>query len=279
MRGTAGFFTLSSVADKPQTSDVPAPGTWQEPVLAHAYDVDFSKRASAESICRWFLEAAWNHAEHLGIGFAALAQHNQFWVLARLLVEIDRYPLWGQHAQLRTWPRGVSGVLALRDFELWDTNGGRLAAGSSSWLVLDVINHRAQRLDKLAKQIPAEITRQALERDPAKILPNKAGKAQLSKEVLYSDIDVNDHVNSARYVGWCLDTYSPEFHHRHSLRRLEVNYVGETKWRDQVSVFSTETIPLRFAHSIRNSKDEEVCRAELLWAEVPNQDLRSEGLP
>lgn len=279
MRGTSGLFALSSLADESKSIGAPAPGTWQEQVLAHAYDVDFSKRASAESICRWFLEAAWNHAEHLGIGFAALAQHNQFWVLARLLVEIDQYPLWGQHGQLTTWPRGVSGVLALRDFELCDSHGRRLAAGSSSWLVLDVKNHRAQRLDKLAQRIPAEITRQALERDPAKLLPAKPGTAQMSADVRYSDIDVNDHVNSARYVGWCLDTYSREFHQRHSLRRLEVNYVGETKWPDQVSIFSSEPHPLRFAHSIRNSKQEEVCRAELLWAEVPHPALPSNAPP
>ena len=236
----------------------------------HAYDVDFRKSATAESVCRWFLEAAWNHAEQLGVGFTALAQHDRFWVLARLLVQIDQYPSWGQLAQLTTWPRGVSGVLALRDFELCDTSGRRLAAGSSSWLVLDAKSHRAQRLDQLARQIPSEITRQALGRDPAKILPTGRGTAQLSTAVRYSDIDVNHHVNSARYVGWCLDTYSAEFHHQHSLRSLEVNYVGETKWEDHVAVFSGEPSPLHFAHSIRNSKDEEVCRAELVWAEVPN---------
>lgn len=262
---------MSSLADETQSSGVPAPGTWQEPVLVHAYDVDFRKCATAESICRWFLEAAWNHAEQLGIGFDAVAQHHQFWVLARLRVEVDQYPFWGQLAQLTTWPRGVSGVLALRDFELCDTKGRRLAAGTSSWLVLDVKTHRAQRLDKLARQIPSEITRQALGRDPAKILPFKQGTAQLSTAVRYSDIDVNQHVNSARYVGWCLDTYSPEFHHRHLLRRLEVNYVGETRWEDQVSVFSGEPHPLHFVHSIRNSKDQEVCRAEFVWVEVPDR--------
>jgi hypothetical protein len=76
-----------------------------------------------------------------------------------------------------------------------------------------------------------------------------------------------------------LDTYSREFHQRHSLQRLEVNYVGETKWPDQVSVFSTEPRPLHFGHSIRSSKSEEVCRAEFVWAEDPNPDLCSEALP
>jgi acyl-ACP thioesterase len=259
---------LSSLTDENQSSGAPAPGTWQEQVLVHAYDVDFRKCATAESICRWFLEAAWNHAEQLGVGFAALAQDNRFWVLVRLLVQIDQYPSWGQRSQLTTWPRGVSGVLALRDFELCDTSGRRLAAGTSSWLVLDAQSHRAQRLDKVVRQIPAVITRQALGRDPAKILPTEPGPARLNTAVRYSDIDVNHHVNSARYVGWCLDTYSLEFHHQHLLRSLEVNYTGETKWEDHVAVFSDEPSPLHFAHSIRNSKDEEVCRAELVWASV-----------
>ena len=241
-------------------------GTWQQEILVHAYDVDFQKQATAESICRWFLEAAWNHAEHLGVGFATLARQERFWVMARLLVQIEQTPSWGQMAQLTTWPRGVRGVLALRDFELIDTSGRRLAAGSSSWLILDAHTRRGQRLEGLAGRIPSEITRQALARDAAKVPAAFPGEPQLSTAARYSDIDVNDHVNSARYVGWCVDSYSRDFHKTHHLRSVELNYVGETKWGDQVAVHSTEHRPLHFAHSIRNGNNEELCRAELIWA-------------
>ena len=241
-------------------------GTWQEPVQVHAYDVDFRKRATPEAICRWFLEAAWNHAERLGVGFAELAKQDQLWVLSRLFVQIAQYPLWGQALELSTWPKGTSGVFALRDFEIHAITGGRLATASSSWLVLNAASHRPQRLDKLLLRIPSQTSRPAAARDPVKLPSSAAGTAQRNTIVGYSDIDVNRHVNSARYVSWCLDCYPPEFHERHSLGSFELNYLGETKWQDQVSVFSSEPAPLRFTHSILNSSGNEVCRAELIWA-------------
>jgi acyl-ACP thioesterase len=241
-------------------------GTWQEQVRVHAYDVDFRKRATPEAICRWFLEAAWNHAEQLGVGFAELAKESKFWVLSRLFIEIELYPTWGQALRLSTWPTGTSGVFALRHFQLDASTGGRLAAGSSSWLVLSATSHRPQRLDKLLVQIPSQQNRPTATRDPVKLPLTEPAAAQFKATVGYSDIDVNRHVNSAKYVSWCLDSYPAEFHERHSLRSFELNYLGETKWQDQVSVLSCQPAPLRFAHSILNGKQDEVCRAELTWS-------------
>src|SRR5689334_19025143 len=122
---------------------------WIDNLKVCSYDVDFTRRATCTSLCRYFLEAAWNHAEALGMGFSDLAQKGQFWVLSRLLLEVERYPLWGSALTLRTWPRAVKSVFAMRDFEFVDGTGSRLAAGSSAWLVLDAVSKRPQRLNKL----------------------------------------------------------------------------------------------------------------------------------
>ncbi|HTL18462.1 MAG TPA: hypothetical protein VL793_14595, partial [Patescibacteria group bacterium] len=52
-------------------------GIWREAIKARSYDVDFAKRARPEAICRWFLEAAWNHAEQLGVGYHELSRQNR----------------------------------------------------------------------------------------------------------------------------------------------------------------------------------------------------------
>ena len=240
-------------------------GLWRQDLKIHSYDVDFRQRATAEALCRNFLEAAWNHAEQLGIGYGELAEHNQLWVLARLLVSVDRYPHWGEQVSLTTWPRGTSGILALRDFELFDGKANRLAAGASSWLVLDAASHRPQRIDKLVLRVPNQITRASMAREPAKLQPIKTSAVTLTTTARYSDVDVNRHVNSARYLGWLLDSYSPDFHRNHSLRTWEINYVGETLWDEAVSVCSQQCGPLRFSHLIVKPDRSELCRADLEW--------------
>jgi medium-chain acyl-[acyl-carrier-protein] hydrolase len=249
----------------PAAPDAP-PATWRERLIIRSYDVDFHKLATAEAVCRLFLEAAWNHAEHLGFGYAALAAQSKLWVLSRLLVQIDSFPGWGQPVELTTWPRGINGVFALRDFELHADDGSRLAAGASSWLVLDATSHRPQRVDKLLLPIATPGTRAAVGREPLKLAELAAADSAYTAAVRYSDIDVNRHVNSARYIGWLLDSYPPDFLRRHRLQSLEVNYLGEGLWTDTLTVRSGERRPLLFNHSIAKANDSEVCRAELLWA-------------
>src|SRR5690349_13078925 len=120
---------------------MPAPaadsGVWSERLRIHSYEVDFKYRATAESLCRLFLEAAWNHAEQLGVGFHQLAREQKYWVLSRMAVEFEQYPRWGEEVTLLTWPRGASSIFAARDFEIIALSGKCLIAGSSAWVVLD----------------------------------------------------------------------------------------------------------------------------------------------
>lgn len=263
---------MSGLSDDNQSTGVPLGerGVHDEDLQVHSYDVDFSKNATPQAICRWFLEAAWNHAEQLGFGFAMLSRENRLWVLARLLLEFTAYPTWGDPVRLSTWPRGVSGAFALRDFELCNNTGSKLVAATSSWLVLDASSHRPLRIDKLLFSIPCHVTRQAVGRDSKKILDLKIDTVSLTTGVRYSDIDVNFHVNSVSYLGWLLNSYPAEFHRDHVVRSVEINYVGETKWSDDVSVLSHERSPLTFDHAIINSQRLQVCRAELIWGDRNN---------
>lgn len=249
-------------------------GVWRERWQVRSYEVDFRKRVTVEAICRSFLDAAWSHAEQLGFGYEHLAQQGLLWVLVRLRVQIDRYPLWGEAVALKTWPRGTSGAFALRDFEIVDSDGKQLVGGASSWLVLDARSRRPQRIDKLLLHVPNKITRKGAGGEAGKLPGLKPGPATLTAQARYTDIDVNEHVNSARYVTWLLDSYSPAFHRGHTLRRLELNYVTETKWGDAISVISEERNPLEFSHWIIGPHQSELCRAELSWAPVALEPTR-----
>ncbi len=243
-------------------------GVWAEDLMIGSGDVDFTRRATVCSLCRSFLEAAWSHAEALGVGFQALAVQNRVWVLSRLLLQIHRAPLWRDRIRLHTWPRPSHGLFALRDFEILDRQDSVLVAGASAWLVLDAASRRPQRLEKTVSVIRHLPPRKAVGRDPEKLPGGSSGDAVFTVPVRYGDIDVNSHVNSARYISWILDVYPLEFHGQHSLAELEVNYVGETRAGDTVAVHRWEFAPLQYQHSLRNAQGEEICRARLAWSTV-----------
>src|SRR6266404_2033681 len=94
---------------------------WSENFKIHSYEVDFKKQATLESLCRHFQEAAWSHAEELGVGYQRLQAANRIWVLSRLLVKVERPPRWGETVLIHTWPRAARSAFAMRDFEMFDS--------------------------------------------------------------------------------------------------------------------------------------------------------------
>lgn len=240
---------------------------WVQEFEVHSYEVDLKRAASLEVVCRYFLEAAWNHAEALGVGFAALAERGKLWVLSRLLLKVERYPAWGESVRVRTWPRAAKSVFAMRDFELQDAAGKVVASGASGWLILDAATRRPQRLEKFLASMPTLSEKRALETDPDK-LPNWTydGSPARGITIRYSDIDVNSHLNSCRYVGVILDSYSLEFHAQHNPALLEMNYLGETREGDRIEVFKAQSAAWEYQHRIVKSPGgQEACRARIGW--------------
>ncbi len=238
---------------------------WSEDVRIRSYDVDASRRATSLSLFRYFLEAAWNHAETLGVGYNFLRDQGKFWVLSRLCFEAQHYPEWGARSILKTWPRGISSVFALRDFEFNDETGSRSAAGSSSWLVVDSVSKRPQRLHRIMPMFAALGGKAALGRDPEKLEENHTWDSESTVIVHYTDIDVNRHVNSARYIGWILDSYPTGHHLQHSLAMLEINYLNEALEGEQLTVRTHEIAKRAYLHSLIKPNGPEVCRARLEW--------------
>jgi medium-chain acyl-[acyl-carrier-protein] hydrolase len=169
---------------KPLSTEWPV---WTEQIKICSYDVDFTHRATSATLCRYFLEAAWNHAEALGVGFTELERQSKFWVLSRLLLEVQHYPVWGSAVTLRTWPRGAKSLFAMRDFEIADGAGTPIAAGSSAWLVLDAASKRPQRLNKLMPDLVDLDGRAALGRDPEKLAEDGTWGEVYSATVRYTD--------------------------------------------------------------------------------------------
>ena len=82
-------------------------------------------------------------------------------------------------------------------------------------------------------------------------------------KICYSDIDFNRHANSIRYIEWVLDTYSKEHHHDNVLKRIDINYLQESQWGDEVQILGKHTDNGDcFDLQIDNKS---VCKTRLQW--------------
>ena len=201
---------------------------WKRKFKVQAYDADWEQSVRLSSICNYFQEAAWEHAEHLQVGFSDLGEDNLLWVLSRFYIEIDEYPKWTEEVLVETWPKAFDRLLALRDFELKNSEEKICARATSGWIVLDGKTKRPRRADSFPTLVQALRPTAAIDYRFGKLPPLEHPGDEYRKTILHSDIDLNNHVNNVKYIEWIIDN---ESRLRGTLavkpRTLEMHYLGE----------------------------------------------------
>ncbi|MDZ8118306.1 acyl-[acyl-carrier-protein] thioesterase [Pontiella agarivorans] len=237
---------------------------WETEFEIRSYDVDTNCTARLAVFCRFMQEAAYLHAEHFGLGHTHLAPSNMAWVLARMRLEIERLPKWGERVTLRTWPSGRDRLFYYRDFEFTDAAGETILLASTAWFVIDY--------KKRVRVSPDWWTRADF---PAgrKLFDSKLSRlktcgctAGSSMSVNYGDLDQNGHVSNIRYVEWIMNNLSLEFHQSHRILALEVNYLSEAVYGQEVSICQLQDGHL-INHGIM-AGGEDLFRAQTKWKTI-----------
>lgn len=212
-------------------------------------------------------DIAWEHAEILGFGYDKLQKEQQFWVLSRLLVKIERRPKWGEKITIETWPAGSDGFLAHRDIHFLDEKGNSLIRATTSWLILNLRTKRINRFSDY-ENFPFHDER-VFDGFAGKVASPKSEKELAFTPVLFNEIDINQHVNSGRYLERIIDSYSFDFHKDHKLMEFEVNFVKEGEPGDQLAVKKQITDPENHVCSVvRKSDGADLIRLRLVWKKL-----------
>ncbi|MFO7616807.1 MAG: thioesterase [Bacteroidales bacterium] len=199
------------------------------PVTIHSFQCDPARRLSIPALFGIFGEAAHHDATRRGWGYEALLNRNEAWVLIRMIVEISRMPTWEERVVLRTWPKTMEGVVAYRDFQLVDRQGQALAAGSSAWSLVDLEKRRPLRMSSI-NPAPGVMTYP----DAVGLKTNKIAwpSGLLTRETItakYSHIDMNMHVNNARYIEWVVNEIPMEVLLERRISQISLNFLSEVK--------------------------------------------------
>ena len=176
-----------------------------------SYECGPDGRATLPTICNFLQEAASLHAASLGFGkgdFVA-AGENISWVLTRMVVKMNRYPVWEDELTVETFPRGGRKIVAWRDFEVKDAKGETLGVASSEWMIIDLATRKIHAIPAkvFAANDPANTPVLGLE--PFSKFRFPSGEANSCSlqcfPAMKSQIDLNGHVNNVHYINWMLE--------------------------------------------------------------------------
>ena len=246
------------------------PQIWEEEFRVLTFHMDPMSKIHLTSICNFLQEGASMHAEEAGFGFLEMSKRNQVWVLTRLKVVIDKYPGWKSKLKLKTWSRGRQGIFYIRDFMIENNVGLPIISASSSWAALNLKSRRPELVDRLEDGLHTLADKIALA-EPLHKLPDLISpKVLRSRTIEYTDIDIVFHVNNVKYVELIMNSYSKQQHLKYIPVELEINYLGEALYGDEVIIRVDQHQHKAGADLIsivRSSDQREVCRALVSWAE------------
>lgn len=243
----------------------PIPASLEKNYQIKSYEVDINARLMPSSVCNYFQEIAWEHAEILKIGYNALQSINRFWVLSRLQIKFYSYPQWTEEVKLITWPKGIDGMFALRDYLMFSAKGEKQIAASSSWLILDTERHRPQRIDSPDHPEFKVNETDAYIHAPLKLSKPDNYRLTFLNTVKYSDIDVNKHVNNVKYIQWALDSISEDLINGELIDEMVVNFMAEASLHDQIQINVLKDSKLINIGMINTSNNKELCRVQFQY--------------
>ena len=249
-----------------------AAGIWAENFRVRSYETDPTGQASVPSICNYLQEVAGNHAFHLGVSVEQLQDQRLTWVLTRLRVNVDEYPRWRDEVKVETWPSGIDGLFATRDFLVLDSAGRRIARATSGWMMIDLERRRPIRMPEVVTSLETPDRERAVADAFARLpAPPSSATDAGPVGVLYDDLDVNGHVNNVRYVEWALQSMPEDLLEVYDLRQLEILFVAEARLGDSVrvrtgAVEGADYAGREFAHLILHGDGQkELARVRTRW--------------
>lgn len=229
-----------------------------------AEKVDFTLRATIESLCFDIMCVAGTDAKNKGFSAAEVMERGCSWVLSRMAVEFDRMPEQFEQYSIHTWVNKNTRVISTRNFDVIDGNGVRFGRAVSQWCMIDFEKRMPVSLDEFAELFEGHMCYDESPCDDPRKVRGIEPQVVRKHEVRYSDIDFNRHVNTMRYIRMMLNTLPIDYLTHNSPLRLDIHFAKEChlgevltigyEQRDNTSLFE-----------ILNGEGAVACTAAIEW--------------
>ncbi|UYL07596.1 thioesterase [Bdellovibrio sp. SKB1291214] len=214
--------------------------TWDEVFKISSQSVTARGELGLYGLLNLIQETAWQHAERIGFGATQMAQDNLYWVMTRQHTLMNSWPAYGETIRIRTWLRPPEGAFVLRGFKIFNLKDEVIGHCTTSFLALEQGSGKILPVQDL-RPWDVLISEDPLTVDAEKI-PVRGEYQKLTQfAVRNSDLDINLHVNNAKYAQWILDSVPFELHKVLKLNSYSVNFLAETLLGDTVEIQGSVT--------------------------------------
>lgn len=238
------------------------------------YETDRASRLTPVSLFNYLQETAIRHGDAVGMDGPALQRLGYMWMMNRLRLEVRRYPVRREEVHVETWGSCLHGLFAIREWRATDAKGEVLALATGRWVIIDVARKKIVKIPPQMEQAYGEHEGRAIEDSFARMNAPAQGSSTRRFHVRFSELDTNQHANSASYVDWCLEAVPQDVLDSCLPSVFEITFKKEAKLGEELVATSTETArdpgTRAFQHLLSRSEDGAVnAIAASVWRPAP----------
>ena len=242
-----------------------------EPIYSQTFSisdvhVDCFGRLKTSMILYFAQEVAGNHFARLSMDYDTMLSQGLFWAITRHKVQVTRLPRHGETIRLETWPMPTTRVAYPRSLVAYDAQGNECFRAITLWVLMDVHNRSMVLPGKSSIAVAGTLRGSELASPMG--LPSRALRSRRSRQVCFTDLDRNGHMNNTKYLDWVDDLLPASFHGAHTVKEFTVCYFSEALEGQQLQLdwdFPEENCLFMDAHRDNGEKTERVFAAKILY--------------
>lgn len=233
---------------------------------AEPFHVDFTGKLTMGVLGNHLLNCAGFHASERGFGIATLNENHYTWVLSRLAIELKDMPKAYENFSVQTWVENVYRLFTDRNFAILDAEGTPIGYARSVWAMISMETRKPADLLTLHE---GSITEYICDEDCPIAKPGRIKVDDCmpcgSHQTKYSDIDLNGHVNSIKYIEHILDLFPLDMFKEKRVRRFEMAYVAESYYGDRLVFYRQQKGENEYDVEIKKNDEEIVVRSKIIF--------------
>lgn len=198
---------------------------------------DVTGHLSWHTLGKQLLTCAGYHADSHGFGFKSMSAEHRAWVLSRLVMECESMPHTLEEYHIETFVNKVYRQFTDRMFILHGADGESIHGyGFSTWALIDYESRVPVNLDELPNGgFRAVLTERTLPITGPGRIRVKSQEAVAQHTVAFTDLDVNGHMNSIRYIDLLMDLAVTSV--KGGVRRIDIAFGREAMLGDTLLIY------------------------------------------
>ena len=199
-------------------------------------ETDYCGNYRMSTLVSQLSDLATENAIKVGIWKPSLGANYGF-VLAKKTIILKRPIKIDEQIKLYTRAAGRKRIQFIRNYWIEDEQGNEIAAIYSLWTLIDLKKRRITKPEKIGIVMPELKEYQYSIDSYHDIKDDLKLDYMMTRSVLYSDVDVNLHMNNSRYIEWALDVIPLEVFKDQYFREISVFFKKEMAPNTQAKIY------------------------------------------